>query len=220
MSDNFTSDQNMKKCLLSSCYFGPVWYYSKLILFDETIIEQFDHYTKQTYRNRCDIYGANGKLSLSIPVIKNHGYKMLMKDVMIDYATDWQKMHYRALVSSYNSSAFFEYYFDELQSIYFRKTKFLLDLNNYLHSKICRFLDLPDILTLSQKFASASANEAEDYRDIIHPKRSFEIDNHFRPSEYYQVFRDKHGFIPNLSVIDLLFNEGPQALSVLKQSTN
>jgi WbqC-like protein family len=206
----------IKDFLLPACYFGPLQFYSKFVEEANITIEQYDSYNKQSFRNRCVIYGANGLLSLSIPVIKNHGRKTLMKDIQIDYATNWQKIHLGAISAAYKSSAFYEYYFDDYSPFFHKKTKFLLDLNMQLHEITKEFLSLKNPEKLSQKFQSVS--DEIDFRDIIHPKRNPEDDPYFRIVEYFQVFREKYGFQENLSILDLLFNEGPIAPEILSKS--
>jgi hypothetical protein len=205
-----------KEFLLPSCYFGPLQFYSKYIEGASIVIEQNDSYTKQSFRNRCVIYGANGPLPLSIPVVKNHGVKTMTRDIRIEYATKWQKIHLGAITASYRHSAFFEYYFDEYSPFFQKKTKFLHDLNMQVHEITKEFLSLKNSEKLSEDFQSDPVEF--DFRDLIHPKRKIEDDIHFKPVEYFQVFGEKHGFQENLSILDLLFNEGPMASEILRKS--
>ena len=206
----------IKEILLPATYLGSIQFYSKYSGGIPVHIEQYDSYTKQSYRNRCVILGANGPLALSIPVVKNHGKKTLMKDVFIDYNTNWQKIHLGAITAAYSSSAFFEYYFDEYLPFFHKKTKFLIDLNMQLHEITKEFLNLKTPEKLTNEFQVVS-NEI-DFRELIHPKRKPEDDPLFREIEYFQVFKEKHGFQGNLSILDLLFNEGPMAPEILKKS--
>jgi hypothetical protein len=202
---------------LSTAYLAPIQYYSKFILADEVFIESFENFTKQTYRTRCDILGANGRLILSIPVEKAHGDKMPVKEVRIDYRTDWQRIHWQSLVSAYNSSPFFMYYADDLFPFYQKKEPFLFDFNLKLIQKICELVGIDaNKISLTEKFEK----EIEyDYRQSISPKFSQQReDTLFYAKPYYQIFAEKFGFTPNLSIVDLLFNEGTEAISVLKQS--
>lgn len=204
--------------ILTSIYNAPVSYYALLLKHREAIVlEQYDHYTKQTYRNRCRILGANGRLDLVIPVVKNHGKKVHMKDVKIDYDTDWQKNHWRSIVSAYASAPFFEFIEDAYVGFYFRKEAFLLDLNMGLMEVALDQLQLKTDITLSDAYK----HQYNDYdaRESIHPKRGFRLQDHlFQPAIYQQVFSEKHGFVPELSIMDLLFNEGPNARMILEQS--
>lgn len=202
---------------LSTAYLAPIQYYTKFILADKIFIESFENFTKQTYRSRCDILGANGRLTLSIPIEKVHGEKMSIREVRIDYKTDWQRIHWQSLVSAYNSSPFFMYYADDLFPFYQKKESFLFDFNLKLTQKICELVGIDaNRISLTEKFEKDIEN---DYRQSISPKPSqHKEDAIFYAEPYYQIFAEKFGFIPNLSIVDLLFNEGPEAINVLKQS--
>ncbi len=210
--------ENLPEIQVSSSYLGPVSYYSRFLMPGRVIIEQFDHYVKQTYRNRCMILSANGPMALVIPVVKNHGRKTLMKDVRIDYATNWQRLHLNGIISGYRSSAFFEFYFDDFEPFLRKKTTFLLDLNTGLTDLILENLGLAKNYEFSREFNRYPAS-SPDYRDLIHPKKRG-TEDHFRPVPYFQVFSDRFGFVPDLSIIDLLFNTGPEAGTLLEASLN
>ena len=182
----------MEVVLLHPCYFGPISQYVAMANAETVLFENEDNYQKQTYRNRMYIYGANGKLSLNIP-IKHTGDKtqhQKYKDVRIENEFNWQKQHWKSLQIAYRTSPFFEYYEDDLQPLYEKKFKFLLDLNYN-----CMDL-LADCLQLDLK-----AEKTEEY--ILEP--------------YSQVFDAKFGFLKDLCILDLLFNEGPGSQSYLKQ---
>jgi len=205
--------------LLSIFYLGPVQYFSKFILHPLRIIEQYDNYIKQTYRNRCNILGANGILPLSIPVLKGHDRKTYVKDIRIDYNKKWQKLHWKSIESAYRHSPFFEFYMDEFYPFYERKFVFLLDFNASLLELVLQSLEIDMNLRYSSKFMDVPASDLADYRESIHPKRDPLSDPFFIPVTYRQVFSERLGFKANLSIIDLLFNEGPNARSVLEQCT-
>ncbi|HAF27813.1 MAG TPA: hypothetical protein DCG75_02090 [Bacteroidales bacterium] len=205
----------MKKVLLSTAYLAPIQYYTKFLKYDEVYIEMKENFIKQSYRNRCKIYGANGELSISIP-IKKTSTKIKIKDVQIDYDTKWQKLHWKSIESAYSSSPFFEFYEDDLKAFYERKYKFLIDLNAEIQKVILENLDLQIDFKYTEEFNQLANEKFIDLREIIHPKKKV-IDPEFKPVKYTQVFYDKYGFIPNLSIIDLLFNEGPNAIELLKQ---
>jgi hypothetical protein len=201
--------------IFSSLYNAPVSYYA--VLFrnrDEVTIEQFDHYTKQTYRNRCRILGANGIIDLVIPVVKVHGRKVLMKDVQIDYDTSWHKNHWKSIISAYASAPFFEFMEDSFSNFYDKRYTFLADLNMEL---LMSALDLLQITAnISQSIYYLPIDRKKDTREAIHPKRTFyHADYAFQAVEYHQVFSDRHSFKADLSILDLLFNEGPNAGTVL-----
>lgn len=175
----------------------------------ELIFEVHDNFQKQTYRNRCYIYGANGKQLLNIPIQKQSG-KQLTKDIKIDYSANWQAEHYKSLLSAYSSSPFFEYYIDDLKSILTNKETFLLDLN------IKTFLILQEVLQEDISYTKSTIYNKErkdDFRILVNAKKELTIDL----TSYTQVFNLKHGFIANLSMLDLLFMEGPSASIYLEK---
>ena len=206
------------RALLSITYLGPVQYFTKFLLHAEPIVEQYDHYIKQTYRNRCHIMGANGMLPLSIPVSKGNSHKTYVRDIRIDNQKKWQKLHWRSIESAYRHSPFFEFYMDELSPFYEKNYSFLLDYDAALLEWLLRSLEMNNNLSYSMEFADTVQKDTADYREVIHPKRDLSSDPFFVPVVYPQVFADRHGFRANLSIIDLLFNEGPNARSVLEQS--
>lgn len=202
----------MQNVLLSSLYLAPVQYYSKLFRADRAIIEIHDNYHKQSYRNRCVIAAANGAMHLSIPIEKPNGLKCKMKDVKIAEHGNWQHLHWNAIISAYNSSPFFEFYKDDFAHFYENKTTFLFDLNEQLRTLICDLLSIDTPITYSTDFIKDISEQTEDYRELIHPKKIWrEMDLHFEAKPYYQVFAEKHNFIANASIIDLLFNMGNES---------
>jgi len=198
-------------------YNGPLNYFARLVREQEITLEQLDHYTKQTYRNRCKILGPNGVLSLSIPVKKKHGTKNLLRDIRIDYDMAWNRNHWRSLVASYASSPYFEYMSDELAPFFEKKYEFLIDLNTRLLEYSLNLLGLEIPLRHSLSFTEIVS--PSDPRHFIHPKKIETVeDPDFQVIEYHQVFSDRQGFQANLSILDLLFNEGPAALGILRRS--
>jgi len=205
--------------ILTTAYFGPVQYYTKFIDRPAVRIEQHDNYIKQTYRNRCTVGSANGPLSLIVPVKRRKGEKTTVKDIKIDYDTNWRKDHRQGIISSYNSSPFFEYIRDEIEPFFFRKYEFLIDMNFDILIKTLECLEIECNPELTSHYDfNTSSYGAIDLRDIIHPKKHSEEDLSFHPVPYTQVFSSKLGFIPNLSILDLLFNTGKEAKSILKAS--
>lgn len=200
------------KTLLSSTYLGPVSYYKRLASDDSVIMERNENYPKQTYRNRCRISSANGVMDLSIP-IKKDADKCPMRDIRIAYTENWQQVHWRAIESAYSSSPFFEYYRDDFEPFYKRHTEFLVDLNEELRLLVCSLVGITPDVTLTDEY-QFSANEGEvDLRNYFSPKKP--VTEALSP--YYQVFEQKFGFLPDLSIVDLLFNMGPESLLVLKK---
>jgi len=203
-----------EKVLLSTAYLAPIQYFTKLLRYKDVIIEAHENFVKQTYRNRCVIYGANGDISLTIPV-KKFKEKVIIKDLLIDYSTNWKKLHLKSIESAYKSSPYFEYYFDEIRPFYENNYKFLLDFNSKIQDVIIEQLEMETNTICSEKYLfSDELIETDDFREKILPKKIIE-DKEFQIHKYNQVFSEKHGFKPNLSIIDLLFNEGPNAINLL-----
>ena len=204
--------KEMNIAYLSSAYLAPVEYYTKLLAYDKVFVEQYDHYIKQTYRNRCTIAGPSGELALSIPTVKPDTLKCPMKDIRISDHGNWRHLHWNAIESAYNNTPFFEYYKDDFRPFYEKKYEFLLDFNEELRRLVCDLLDMQPAVVYTEHYEPEVAN---DFRETIRPKHEGE-DPAFRPEPYYQVFREKFGFLPNLSIADLLFNMGPEGLVTLR----
>ncbi|MDA3879837.1 MAG: WbqC family protein [Prolixibacteraceae bacterium] len=208
-----------QRAIVNTAYLAPVQFYSKFLLYDKIAIEQFDSYHKQTYRNRCRIMGANGPLNLTIPVVKESGEKIRTKDIRIEYDTNWQNNHWKSISSAYNSSPFFEFYAEDFAPFYEKKINFLIDFNNQLHEIIAENIGLKAKSSYTNSFEKYF--EGTDLRDVISPKtKNTESDPHFYPTPYTQTFYEKFDFVPNLSIIDLLFNKGPEAESILLSCIN
>jgi hypothetical protein len=203
----------MKSLLLSTAYLAPVEYYMQLNNDQrQPVIEKTDHYVKQTYRNRCIIATANGLQTLSIPVVKPDFHKCYTRDIRIADQGNWRHLHWNAIVSAYNSTPFFEYFVDDFYPFYEKKYDFLFDFNEQLRMRICSLLDIYPDISYSSSYAINVNDDEMDLREAIHPKKESYVKN-FKP--YYQVFEHKYGFQPNLSIIDLLFNMGPEAIMFL-----
>ena len=203
----------MKPAYISTAYLGPVQQYSKMFHFPEVRIETSENYLKQSYRNRCIIAGANGPLPLSVPIVKPDTLKCLTKDIRISEHGNWRHLHWNAIVSAYNSTPFFEYYEDDFAPFYEKKYEFLFDFNEELRMLICQLLDIQPQIQYTTSF---EADVENDFR-WISPKQDI-ADPSFLLKPYYQVFQDKHGFLPNLSIIDLLFNTGNEGILILRDS--
>ena len=221
--------------LLSTTYFGPVQWYQKLNR-HRCIIEQHDNFVKQTYRNRCVIASANGPQTLTVPIERYDGMKCAMRDIRISDHGNWRHLHWQALVSAYGETPFFEYYADDIRPFFEEhRWKYLLDFNLDITHTLCSLLDVRPDLTLSDHYidadeticsgggldgaaeglgSSSACSLFVDYRDAIRPKHPLP-DAEFEVRPYYQVRAQRHGFLPNLSVLDLLFNEGSEGIFYL-----
>lgn len=191
--------------VLPTSYLGPIGYYAVLLQNANCKIEQYEYFVKQSMRNRCDIYGANGKLTLSIPKQRKESSKTLIKDINISYAYPWQKLHWKSITSAYRSSSYFEFFEDYFFPLYEKKEIFLLDFNLKLKEVIFNCLQKKDSSILTQSYQKKSTSN--DYRNA-----AFQIKNQ---EKYYQVFEMNCGFISNLSILDLLFNLGPNSSEYL-----
>ncbi len=213
---NFLVSNSTQTILLSTAYFAPVQYYSKLLLKNTVVyIEKHENYNKQSYRNRCTIYSANGLLDLAVPVAKAQEPKIPVTEVEIAYDTPWQKLHFKAIESAYRRSPFYEYYIDDLMVFFTERHAYLYEFNMQILRTVCRLIKVPFTIRESDAYMDAGPGII-DLRNGIHPKTNRQsVDPAFVPQQYAQVFSDKWGFEPNLSILDLLFNEGPQSFQLL-----
>ncbi|MCF8365163.1 MAG: WbqC family protein [Bacteroidales bacterium] len=196
--------------LLSTAYLPPLHYVGLMLAAPEVFIENHETYLKQSYRNRCEIYTANGKLALSIPVEKVNGNHTKTLDMKISEQTNWQILHWRAISSAYANSPFFLYYKDAIGIFFQEKYNSLLDFNTQLLIGILGLIGVKKQFIFTDKFEMNPKN-VNDFRFSISPKIPPVIFN-FQP--YYQSFSEKHGFIPGLSILDVLFNMGPESAGV------
>jgi len=207
-----------KSILLSTAYFPPVQYLSKFLKYEKVYIEQNENFIKQTYRNRCKILAANGPVSLIVPAVKGRGSKIKIRNLEISYDTNWQRIHWRTIFSAYNSSPFFEFYRDDIYPFYEKRWKYLFDFNQAILETICDLTEIDFNVGLTEDFEKVPKNTM-NFREAISPKKqTAKHDKVFHPQEYTQVFADKFGFVPNLSILDLLFNEGPNSYIILERS--
>lgn len=206
--------------LLSSAYLAPIQFYTKLLRCDAgtVYIEGCDNYTKQTYRNRCLIADANGPLALTIPTEKSAEGKCLMRDIRISDHGNWRHQHWNALETAYRHTPFFQYYEDDFRPFYEKKFEFLYDFNWQLTELVCNLIGIDTSLQPTEVYQKSPDGMA-DFRHAITPKAAWKDDKDYRPAAYYQVFKEKHGFIPNLSIVDLLFNMGPESILILNESS-
>lgn len=210
----------MSTALLQTTYFGPIQWYQKLYRYDHCLIEQYDSFQKQTYRNRCVIATANGTQALTVPIehlpLTSHP-SPLVKDLRISDHNQWRRVHWNALQSAYSESPFFEYYADDLRPFFEKKYVFLIDFNEDIRQKVCELIDFKPSVEYTKEFTSDISLQTSvifDFRDVINAKHP-KPDADFEAKAYWQVFQHKHGFQPNLSILDLLFNMGPESVFYL-----
>ena len=254
----------MKDVLLSTTYFGPVQWYQKLYRAEHVLIEQWEHFEKQSYRNRCLIATTQGIQALTVPVergnaqssklnaqssmLKAQSSKLkaqTIKDIRISDHGNWRHLHWNALQSAYGESPFFDYYQDDIRPFFEERWTYLIEFNEAIRAKMCELLDIQPRVSYTQSWRGECGGRSEitssaeyagdtlpadyspsslhtppssksfhDFRSSIHPKHPG-ADEAFEPRPYYQVYRQKHGFLPNLSILDLLFNMGPEAIFYL-----
>ena len=205
---------NTSYALFSTAYFPPISYVAAMLDKPVVLVEQYETFPKQTYRNRAVVATANGLLPLSVPVIRTNGNHTYTKDMDICYNENWAAKHWRAIESAYNSSPYFLYYKDDVEAILNKKHRTLLELNMDILAFVFKKLKVTKEIILSTDFVTAGAGaDIEDYRNRFSPKNKEII----QLSPYDQVFEDRFGFVPNLSILDLLFNMGPDSLGYLKE---
>ncbi len=208
----------MTPILLSTAYFPPIEYMSLFLKENDVYMESHEHFQKQSFRNRMQLLAANGTQSLSIPV-QHHAPKMSIKEVKIDYATDWQRQHWKTITSAYNNSPFLVYFQDYFYPFYEKKIDYLFDFNGELLMLILSLLKVEKKINFTSFYYQKEDSSFLDYRSVIHPKRNSKIDYPFKiKSPYYQVFDTKFGFTPFLSVLDLICNKGNEAKNFLLAS--
>lgn len=199
--------------IIQPTLFAPIIQYVALANAEQVIFEVEDNYQKQTYRNRYFIYGANGKQMLNVPIVHlKNGGKTKTKNIQIDDSFSWQKLHIKTLDSAYSSSPFYEFYKDDIIPLFQKKHKYLLDLNFEAISILNGCLDLDYKINKTNEFQKVIESK-KDFRSLANAKDKQE----YSLKKYMQVFNDKHGYLSNLSILDLLFNESTNALLYLEE---
>jgi hypothetical protein len=197
--------------VLPMFYLPPVDFFTKLNTFKpDVVFEQEEHFPKQTYRNRANIYSPDGVQTLTVPIVKGSKNHTKTKDVKISYDFRWQRAHWMGLQTCYRRSAYFEYYEDDFAPFYEKQTTFLLDYNTQLLALLFRLLKMKLEITFTDTYEAAYPN-LTDLRNTFSAKNTADV----QQKPYFQVFEERKGFLNNLSIVDLLFNQGPQAVNYL-----
>ncbi len=198
-----------KGAVLPLFYLPPVEYFQKLNSYNpDFLIEKHEHFPKQTYRNRANIYSPDGILTLVVPVVKGSKVHTPVKDVKISYDFNWQRLHWMSLQACYRSSAYFEYYEDDFAPFYEIKEAFLFDYNEKLLQILLKLLKIKASINYTENY-EGEYPDSIDLRDSFSSKKP----SQFQQKPYFQVFEERHGFMKNLSIVDLLFNQGPQSIN-------
>lgn len=196
--------------IFPTAYLPSIQYVSLFLKTEQAKIELFETYQKQSCRTRCNVMTANGVQTLTVPVVKVNGNHTLTKDIEISYKESWQQVHLRCLESAYRKSAYFDYYFPYFEKIYKEKFNTLVELNDYSFKVILKLLKVKKEYSFTEDFEKII--DANDYRISLSKNET----NKIEMTPYYQVFADRHGFISNLSIVDLLFNEGNNSVNNLQ----
>lgn len=196
--------------ILPSLYLAPVSYYAALYRADYAVEDCGEHFIKQTYRNRCQIATAEGALSLTIPVQRGGASRSAMKDIRLSDHGNWRRLHWQAIRTAYDASPYFFYYADDFAEIYERDHDYLVDFNADLRNLVLSLLSLEDKAPKRSETYIHAETDDTDLRTLMTPKTSVIVPD-FEPRPYYQVFRERTGFLPDMSIIDLLFNHGPES---------
>ena len=200
-----------KGAVLPMFYLPPVGYFTKIIQYrPDILIEREEHFPKQTYRNHTNIYSPDGPLLLTVPVVKGSKLHTKIKDVKISYDFRWQRLHWMSLESCYRRSAYFEYYEDDFAPFYQKQFTYLFDYNEQLLQMLLKFIKIQLPLQYTESY-EAEYPLLNDYRNALSAKKEY----NFEQKPYFQVFEERNGFIKNMSIVDLLFNQGPQTINYL-----
>ena len=205
--------------LIELHYFPSIQYFSKFFSHASLILEQHENYVKRSFRNRAHIATANGLLRLSIPLEKGKNQQQPIREVRISYDENWQNKQWTAICSAYGNAPFFEYYIDDFRPLFTEKTEFLFEYNLKVLQTLFFVLDINPVIQLSQTYLTEQYTGICDFRNKITPKTVVtNSDATYQNRSYQQVFAEKTGYLPNLSILDLIFCKGPETVSILEKS--
>lgn len=206
----------MSAAIIEVQYLAPISYFSAVSCFQEIVVEKYEHYQKQTYRNRCYINTVHGREMLIVPLTSKHG-KVAITDIRIDHTQKWVNIHWRAIQTAYGKAPFFEHYADDLHKVLYKRFEFLYDMDQELLTMCLKWLKWNVPLRETTAYEVTLSETIKDLRSAINPKTE-DFKRFYTPAAYYQVFGNK--FVDNLSVIDLIFCEGPGASAIVQASVN
>lgn len=205
-----------RQAIIELHYLPSIAFFSAISDCSEIVVEKFEHYEKQTYRNRCYILNSQGATALIVPLTEKHG-KIAMGEVKIDYTQKWLNTHWRAIQTAYGKAPFFEYYNDELHETLFRRPTYLFELNHSLLTLCLKWMKWKLPISESLTFEKSVPGGITDLRSAITPKKRNRLNEFYQPVVYHQVFGRK--FVPNLSILDLIMCEGPGARNIINASS-
>lgn len=207
----------MSVAYFTTAWFAPIPYYIALNRYKTRCIDSAEHFVKQSYRNRCVIATANGPMSLSLPIESGRSPRMPIQDVRVSDHGNWQSLHWNSLLSAYRSSPFFEYYADDIRPFFDEKKPFLFDYNERIRRCICALIPLDASAMITDRYRSTDQlpEDSVDFRSRLNEKVLPTTQLQLTSKPYYQVFEGKFGFTPDLSILDLLFNMGPESILYL-----
>lgn len=208
----------MKTALLSTAYFGPIEYYVRLFSYERILIDPYEHYLKQTYRNRCIIAAPDGRQPLTVPIERRDASHTPVGQILLSSHNDWRHQHLHALRTAYDGSPYYQFYIDDIADVLFRPYTHLFELNEALRVTIQDMISIQPAVERTTQYLSPDAAAQlgyDDYRHLISPK-THSARTDLEPAKYHQVFEQTLGFLPNLSILDLLFNQGPESILYLR----
>ncbi len=211
----------MHTLIIPTAYLGPVQLYAHIYAADRIVEDRHEHFLKQTYRNRCYIASPTGPLALTVPIVRDNASHTPVRDIRLSDHGNWRHQHFTALVSAYENSPYFFYYADDFAALYEKPFTFLADFNEAFHQTILQLLALDCPMEQSAAYVETTRfgdERVTDLRSVLSPKQPLAADPAFSPEPYWQVFQQHTGFLPNLTIIDLLSSMGPESRMVLKRS--
>lgn len=211
-----------RTALVDLHYFPSVQFFSKLTHFEKVVLEQHEHYVKRSYRNRCHLASPQGIVRLTVPLVKGKNNQMPIRHVEVSYHQPWQEVHQKTIQSLYGNAPFFEEFFPSIQEILSKKHQYLFDLNLEILQALLGMAGMKTNWILSSSYEFDIPEHWVDYRNNLLPSSSptESPDPSFAPVTYHQVFMEHTGFLPNLSILDLLFCAGPETKGILRHSLN